>query len=696
MSWIRRPIVLAALVGLVAAAVFTPALTGGWIYDDHLLIPENPYVHSFQWWPRWFLSDFWDIGEEFARLGWRIAYWRPTITATYALDWQIGGGTPLIFHVTNLVWHAIVAGLAFVVLRRWIDSTWPAVVAAVLFAIHPTKAESVAWIAGRTDVICAAAVLLASEGIARRLRGARWGLLLELAGTLLAYTSKEQAIVLPAFAAVEAWVAMGRPAIERGAVVHMLRAAAPQLVIAAGYLALRAALLPLKAAAAQQVTFPLIDRAQMVLETLGRFITLTFAPHDLSIQHGLVRAVNGELQHSVVYVLIGAASLIALLALAVWLRRRSPAVTIGIAFFAFALAPTLNIVNTQMETLVSERFLYLPLLGLSFAVGVAVASRPKRWVLLLAGGVVLILAIHAANRASDYRDEDAFWARELVLHPESAEARRGKVRAAIRSKRYYAALVDTLELTRRATKNQDVPVASDTALLLADLTPDYDRAGLEAIDAFCRDLIARKAPAAVLQLRGLTLQIATKTPVYERDMRAFELRLLALRSSIHSRLGYDTQAVAIATEAFEKCPRCTTPAVALAMALARAGRYDDALVLLEEMRRHSSTSPLDAIRKMIVASQDEHVRANQSTGPAQLQTRAAALAKLELWGRAYDVLSPYKDQIKTAPRFALGFAELAFRAGDTPVAREMLAAHVAPTELEQQLERWGRTMGWVD
>src|SRR6185436_6581678 len=120
-------------------------------------------------------------------------------------------GTPAWFHIMNLVWHGVVGGLAFLVLRRWLGAHWPALVGALLFVVHPTKAESVAWISGRTDVICMIAVLLASQGIARRLRGERGGLLLEFAGTLLAYTTKEQAIVLPAFAAIEAWVASGRP-----------------------------------------------------------------------------------------------------------------------------------------------------------------------------------------------------------------------------------------------------------------------------------------------------------------------------------------------------------------------------------------------------------------------------------------------------------------------------------------------------
>ena len=84
-----RPAVIAALVALTAAAVFAPAITGPWIYDDHPLIADNPYVHSFASWPRWFVTDFWNTGDDVLHFGRRMIYWRPAISASYALDWQV-------------------------------------------------------------------------------------------------------------------------------------------------------------------------------------------------------------------------------------------------------------------------------------------------------------------------------------------------------------------------------------------------------------------------------------------------------------------------------------------------------------------------------------------------------------------------------------------------------------------------------
>ena len=80
---------------LIAMLAFVPSVVGGWIYDDWTLIANNVYVHSFDQWPRWFVTDFWNVNEEIVRIGTRIAYWRPLVTVSYAVDWQISGGAPV-------------------------------------------------------------------------------------------------------------------------------------------------------------------------------------------------------------------------------------------------------------------------------------------------------------------------------------------------------------------------------------------------------------------------------------------------------------------------------------------------------------------------------------------------------------------------------------------------------------------------
>ncbi|NVB83087.1 MAG: hypothetical protein HOV81_32210, partial [Kofleriaceae bacterium] len=673
---------------------FLPAIAGNWIYDDHPLIRENPYAHSFAWWPRWFVTDFWDVSEETVLFGSRIVYWRPAITASYALDWQLGGGSPVMFHITNTLAQAAVAGLAFVVLRRWIGAMLPALLAALLFAVHPTKAESVAWISGRTDIYCMVAILVATEGVARRLSGKRGGLSMEVFGTLAAYMCKEQAIVLPAFVGIEAWVAAGRPAIDRQVVKRIVWVALPQTVLAVAYFGLRGVFLPIKAASLEGGIGP-SDHLQAILETIGRFVSLSFAPHDLSIQQGLVRYSSGHSLHSPLYMAIGAIALVAMIAVAIVARKRWSFVTIGIAFYLITLAPTSNIIYTNMQTLVSERFLYLPVLGLTLVVGSLLACTTSRWAYAAAIAAIFATGAQSASRSADYRDERQFWARELALHPESPMAQGFAIGESMREKRYEAALAQTLQLSKSDAGYQDAFAAVQMADILAALIPDHDRASLEKVDAFCQELLEKKAPAATIAVRNVTFSIPTQNRLFSFKLEKVRLRITALRAEIKSRLGDDAGAVALADAELAKCPRCRTAIMMTALAHARASDYEAAREALALAPRDVDDELLASIHTMVEQAEAAHRDGVNVSGPAKLRARAAELSALELFGRAYDVLAPYKAEIVHAPKVVVGFAELAFRAGDAQTAREVLATIESASEVEAHLAEWERKMGWV-
>ena len=688
----RRTLIFAVVAGLIGVVAFVPAITGGWIYDDRPLIADNPYVHSWHEWPRWFVTDFWNVGEEVVRYGSRILYWRPAVSASYALDWQLGGGAPLVFHITNLVLQAATSVLAFLALRRWSGTLLPAFAAAALFVIHPTKAESVAWIAGRTDIVCLLAVLVATTGIARRLSGRHGGILLEVLGTVLAYLSKEQAIVLPCFAAVEAWVALGRPALDRSVLISATMTALPQAVIAIAYLVIRTLVMPI-AASEGGGHVPLGEHALAVLETFGRYITLAFVPHDLSIQEGLVHAVHKHILHSAPYIAIGAGSTLALVSLAWWARQRKPILAVGVLVYFVTVLPTSNVVYTGIRTLISERFLYLPLIGLALVLASILAELEARFgrrVYIAAAVAVLALGLVSARRSANYRDEDGFWARELALHPDSTEARNATFAHYTAEHRFYAALA----ILQRA---QDYDVEVKEHLLLArqvgntvsHLTPDHDVKNLTAIDRFFADLVAEKP--AKLDVPGVELGLDLSRLNDDREMAKSRPDFLAIRSDLQSRLGHDDQAVELAAAALEGCPTCGSLVANYAIVLACAGHYSDALTVLD------ATHPSDVVtaaRSTIEQAQQLFDQAQQLQGPAALQAHASELAKLELWGRAFDLLAPYEAEITNAPKFATGFAELAFRAGEPAIARRVLAASKPPAEIDMLIADWAAKMGW--
>jgi tetratricopeptide (TPR) repeat protein len=80
-------------------------------------------------------------------------YWQPLSWVSLMIDATIGGADPHVYHRTNLLLHAFSAGVVFLVLSRLTGTIWRAALVAALYAVHPLRVESVAWVAERKDVL---------------------------------------------------------------------------------------------------------------------------------------------------------------------------------------------------------------------------------------------------------------------------------------------------------------------------------------------------------------------------------------------------------------------------------------------------------------------------------------------------------------------------------------------------------------
>jgi len=170
-------------------------------------------------------------------------FYRPLTTLSYALDYWLWGLAPAGYHATNLVLHGLAVVLAALAVAEVTRRSDVGAVAGVLFALHPLTAETVPVIARRQDVI-ALVFLLASLtlflGSRREESTALFG------GSLVAYAlalaAKEPALLLPALVVTWVGVERGVPR-DAGAVRDALRAVGPFVLVTAGYLAVRVAVL---------------------------------------------------------------------------------------------------------------------------------------------------------------------------------------------------------------------------------------------------------------------------------------------------------------------------------------------------------------------------------------------------------------------------------------------------------------------
>ncbi len=131
---------------------FSPSLKHSFAWDDHALILENSNLAGDSV-GKTFLRPFWNTPDKL-NIGSRKFY-RPMVILSYKADHAVYGYSPHGYHFTNILLHSACAVLLYFVALSLLRNQLYAILAALLFAIHPVHVENVSWISGRTDLICA-------------------------------------------------------------------------------------------------------------------------------------------------------------------------------------------------------------------------------------------------------------------------------------------------------------------------------------------------------------------------------------------------------------------------------------------------------------------------------------------------------------------------------------------------------------
>ena len=159
-----------------ACAVFWPAPMGGFTWDDDITLVANLRVRGFEASQiRWMFTNT------------LVGHYMPFTWLTFALDHVLGRMDPWGYHLASLLLHAVNAVLVYLVARRLlnvalqtaVDTRVGAGLAALLFALHPQRVESVAWISDRATLPRGTFYLLARLDLRRvgapdRRRGMWW------------------------------------------------------------------------------------------------------------------------------------------------------------------------------------------------------------------------------------------------------------------------------------------------------------------------------------------------------------------------------------------------------------------------------------------------------------------------------------------------------------------------------------------
>jgi Tfp pilus assembly protein PilF len=411
---------------LLAAVPYLNALNNSFVYDDRLQIPGNPYVHSFRYLGRIFGSTVWTFeGAQGV-----TNYYRPMMTFAYLIAYKLFGPIPFGFHLLSLVLHMGVVLLLFAVTEQLFGDRLLSLVAAGLFALHPIHTESVAWIAGITDLELSFFFLLTFLLYLRIEPSGRSSWTLQaaiLASYLCALLSKEQALVLPVLAiAYEHFYRPGRTETTLGAKFDRY---APLCLMAIAYVGFRRFVL---GGFAPSVARPNLPWAQVLLSAIslvGGYLRKLLWPTHLTAFY-----VFHPSQHwRDPGVLAGCTGLLVCLAAFLWLWKRAHTVSLAFLWMGITLAPVLN-ARWMPAGVFAERYLYLPSAGFCWlvawaAVSIWRGSAPEgsaaRHTLLRAAVpaalalVAIAYGVATIRRNRDWRTEESLYHQTLAEQPDA-------------------------------------------------------------------------------------------------------------------------------------------------------------------------------------------------------------------------------------------------------------------------------------
>lgn len=412
----------AAGLALLVALVFWPALGGELVYDDLEVVAQNPALRSAERLPEALGAAYWDFLD--ADSAARIGYWRPLTTLALFTAQQLGGGATAAFHGLALALHALACVAAFLLVRRLVRDDLAGFCAALLFALHPLHVEPVAWISAISDPLQGLLVLC---GLLAHLRwreaGSEGRTLVPALCFALALTAKESAIAfLPLVAAVD----LGRRRADDEP-QPIAAAYAPLFALIALYVGARMAVFGDWRAGFDRVSLPLdLPFSRMLAlraEFFGGALELLAWPARLNLFRELRPEGNG----------FDAAFVRALIWIAVWvvglivcLRRGLRPALLALLLIPAALLPFLLRLEAVGRFPLSDRFLYLAVLGAALLATLALFRWLPRPV-ACAVAVVLagLLGMRARSRLPVWADELTLFRHAVAETPDSMYTRWG-------------------------------------------------------------------------------------------------------------------------------------------------------------------------------------------------------------------------------------------------------------------------------
>jgi tetratricopeptide (TPR) repeat protein len=424
-------------LALVVWAVFGQTIRYGFInYDDDLYVYENPVVTRG--------LDLGQIAWTFTHSG--IDQWYPVTDTSHMLDWQFYGPDAGGHHLTNVLLHIATAILLFLTLQKMTRTTWRSAFVAAVFALHPLRVESVAWIAERKDVLSGLFFMLTlllwlrylqkqpsvgapgtATGTMAVIDPRRWSAdyYLALAFFALGLLSKGMVVTLPFVLLLLDYWPLNRlsssgsdaPGARFRTWLRLFLEKVPFFLLSAGTCVVTVLSQPHVVSSVHGFTFlwRLGNAAMAYVDYLGHMLYPV----------GLALLYTRPEEHLPVWRVAFSLALLSIISVGVfWGRRKHPYLLVGWLWYLGMFMPVIDIMQTGDHAR-ADRYTYLPQIGLIILVtwGVAEFCQAKRYpqtVIGAAAGLILLgLSVGAYIQTTYWKDSISIWTHTLARTPQS-------------------------------------------------------------------------------------------------------------------------------------------------------------------------------------------------------------------------------------------------------------------------------------
>jgi len=368
-----NPLLLTVLICSVLL-IYGNSVLSGFVWDDDRMIVQRSKLFETERAVSTIFTTPDTPSDEYI-----TPYYRPFTSLTYFIDYRVWGLHPFWYHLENVLLHAAVVAVLYILIKMVFRDAQLAFFTAILFAVHPSNAEAINFISARNNLLCAIFMIITLMSLKK---GGIFWVLVSLVSYLMSLFSKEPAVVMPFFMVSFTLLTMGKKNRELWALLGVF------LGVTMVYFFLRS-----KAVSAFGFTNGIeisLERARLVASVIFEYCRLMLFPIKLNALYA------PDYISFKTYKAILAGAGVALLLFLCFRKTVSDPVKGGSLWILWGLLPVANIVLIPSAQ-VAERYLYIPLMGFSLMLGYALRELQRKKALIGTAILIVILSIYGVR-----------------------------------------------------------------------------------------------------------------------------------------------------------------------------------------------------------------------------------------------------------------------------------------------------------